>query len=459
MPTIAEVLQNSKPPLGATLEAGVRQLSADEELSFSLYQRYVFPLDGMVYWIKVPSSAGSVTTPGIQTMPGLASQTAQEDEAIQVSPGGVYSFVIVGGTIINPLNATDQGLVTAESLFVDFTGAAYSYVTGTTQELLPGESIEIPPQCQSGAWVCAPSKGHQFTVILQKSVPTVTLPTDIQVSGSFHYSSMSDQREDATVDSNTVIFTALSEVQAFNQVGPNYVYICTYGDLMFAFSSRGRFYAQADLYHYTGKALFSTQRSQVVDGIENFNPTLVVSNSLPVWLYMPMYVPPYPGFTCPIPLYPSYLVEDNLPVPFGSVHVEKTMPLGMAPYLGGHLQSDQLCRDTVRVHLYGADNLTANNFLLFVEQFSYDWMTIGMASSPVIQDIKDPQSELKIIAQRKIIEFSVNYLQSAVRDTARQFIEHVVVQNQFKWLTDTTTMSPLMMAIQENANATDQCSA
>lgn len=459
MPTVAEVLANSKPPLGATLEAGVRQLSADQELSFSLYQRYVFPLDGMIYWIKVPSSAGSVTTPGIQTMPGLASETAQKDEAIQVSPGGVYSIAIAGGTIINPLNAVDQGLATAEPLFVDFTGPAYSYVTGTTEELQPGESIQIPPQCQTGSWVCAPSKGHKFTVVLQKSVPTVTLPTDVQASGSFHYSSLSEQREDATVDSNTVIFTSLSEIQAFNQVGPNYVYICSYGDLMFAFSARGRLYEQADLYHYTGKALFSTQRSQVIDDIENFSPDLVVSNSLPIWLYMPMYVPPYPGFTCPFPLYPSYLVEDNLPVPFGSVHIETTTPLAMSPTFGPQLQSDQLCRDHVRVHLYGVDNISANNFLCFVEQYSYDWMTMGMATSPVIRDMKEPQSELKIIAQRKLIEFNVNYQQSAVRDVVRQFIKHVIVQNEFKLLTDTSTMSPFMLAIQEKANATDQCSA
>ena len=54
MATVNDAL-NSKPPLGATLEAGVKALSANQQIAFSLYRKYVFPLDGMVYWIKVPS--------------------------------------------------------------------------------------------------------------------------------------------------------------------------------------------------------------------------------------------------------------------------------------------------------------------------------------------------------------------------------------------------------------------
>ena len=132
MATVTDAL-NSKPPLGATLEAGVKALSANQQIAFSLYRKYVFPLDGMVYWIKVPSVSGqTVTTAGIQTIPGLATQTVQDGEAIQISPGGPLAVSITGGVIYNPLEAVDQGLVAAESLFVDFTGPAYSYATETT---------------------------------------------------------------------------------------------------------------------------------------------------------------------------------------------------------------------------------------------------------------------------------------------------------------------------------------
>lgn len=427
MASVTDAL-SSKPPLGAALAQGVRTLSMDQHISFSLYQRYVFPLDGMVYWIKVPSSMELVSTPGIQTIPGLATITDDGGAAIQVSPGSFRSSEIVGGVIVNPLSAGDQGLQNAESLFVDFTGPSYSYVSGTTSKLEPGESIEIPANNPNGAWVTSPSDGHKFTCVLYRSVSSVTLPTDVDVMGSFHYATTVEQREEATVDSNDIVFTSLSEIQPFNQVGPNHLYVGNYRDLIFAFSSRARLYEQADLYHYQGKALFSTKRTQIIDDPANFNPTLVVSNSLPIWISMSGYVPPYPTFNCPFPLFPSYLVDDNLTPPFGSVHVENTTTLAMVPYLGPRMQSAHLCRDTVRVHLYGLDNEAASDFLLFVEQYSRDWMTIGMANSPSIRDEKQTQPEMRVIAQRKLIEFDVNYLQSVARDIARQFILHARVK-------------------------------
>jgi hypothetical protein len=254
------------------------------------------------------------------------------------------------------------------------------------------------------------------------------MSTDVKVKGSFHYASSSEQREDATIDSNDIVFTSLSEIQEFNQIGPNHLYIGNYRELSFAFSSRARLYEQADLYHYQGKAVFSTKATQVIDDPSEFNPTLVVSNSLPIWISMSGYVPPYPTFDCPFPLYPSYLVDDNLVPPFGSVHIETTRTLAMAPHVGPRTQSGYLCRDNVKIHLYGLDNEAASNFLLFVEQYSRDWMTIGMANSPAIRDEKTIQTELKVIAQHKTIEFEVNYLQSVVRDIARQFILHARVK-------------------------------
>jgi hypothetical protein len=457
MPSAAETLGSGKPPLGASLAEGVRYLSADQELSFSLYRRYVFPLDGMNYWIKVPSAQGSIPTPGILPQPGLVSQTMKDGEAIQVSPGGIGSAPgvtaglyagIVGGTITNPLSAADQGLTVAEPLFVDFTGPAYHYATHTTIELLPGHSINIPSYCTSGAWVCAATGGHQFSSVLLLTVPSVTLPTDVQVKGSFHYSSLINQDEDATFDSNTIIFSSLSEIQAFNQVGPDYLYICHYeppgnisGDLTFAFGSRGRLYEQADLYHYQGTALRSRHFNMIIDDVNNFNPTLTVSNSLPIWLNMPNYVPPYPGFVCPLPLYPSYLVDDNLPPPFGSIHIEGTECIELGSSFGPRLEQSQLVKERVRVHLYGADNLMANNFVAFVEQYSLDWMKLGLSDSPAIKDIKLPASEFKILAMRKQIDFNINYRQWTIRDEYRQFIEHVRVQLLPQWLKDPTAPS------------------
>lgn len=433
MPLASDAL-NSKPPLGAALEQGVRTLSVDQTLNFSLYRKYIFPLDGMNYWIRIPSSPNPVTTAGIIPMPGLATATVKAGEAIQVSPGGSLASFIVGGTIYNPLDASDQGLETTESLFVDFTGPAYSHVAGTTVELEPGESINIPANCSSGAWVCAASGGHQFTCILQKSSPSVEMSTDVGVLGSFHYASQTLQEEDAIVDSNEVIFTSLSEIQQFNNIGPDYMYICHYRNITFAFASRARLYEQADLYHYRGHALKSKHQTQIIEDPSQFNPTLVVSNSLPIWLYMQIYVPPYPGFTCPFVLYPSFLVDDNLPPPFGAVHCEDTKTLMLGSYLGPRLQSSQLCQEKVRIHTYGVDNATIITFLDFVAQYSRDWMYLGLSDSPAVHDQKDIQPEFKTLAQRKLIEFHINYNQAVSRNLARQLIEHAKVQFIPQWL-------------------------
>jgi hypothetical protein len=61
-------------------------------------------------------------------------------------------------------------------------------------------------------------------------------------------------------------------------------------------------------------------------------------------------------------------------------------------------------------------------------------MKIGLSESPAIKDIKLPQPEFKILAQRKLVEFNINYRQWVVRDEARQFIEHAKVQFIPQWL-------------------------
>jgi hypothetical protein len=442
MATVNEAM-NAKPPLGAELAAAVKDLSVNQEIAFALYQRYVFPLDGMNYWLKVPSALGSVTTAGLKLRKGLATETKVSGEAVLVAPGGLGAAKIVGGTITNPLDPVDQGLIAAlyvdprsypdpinvqpEPIYVDFTGPAASAETATTTELQPGESIDIP--ANTPAWVNAHTAHHQFTVVLHEVAAQVTLPTDVVVQGSLHYDSMIDQREELTVDSNTVVFTSLSEIQAFNQIGPDFLYIAAYRDIRFAFASRGYLYEQADLYHYVGKALYSRNLTQIVDDPNTFDPDVFNSDSTPIWMYMNYYVPPYPGgFICPFPLYPSYLVDDNLPPPFGSIHVERTDSLATCPLTGSTWSATQLCRDRVIIHMYGANNRMASDFREFVEQYSTDWSTIGIATSGAIVDRKDPQPEFKIISQRKSITFEVNYLQSVSRDMARQYIERAKCQ-------------------------------
>jgi hypothetical protein len=83
----------------------------------------------------------------------------------------------------------------------------------------------------------------------------------------------------------------------------------------------------------------------------------------------------------------------------------------------------------------------ASNFVAFVEQYSVDWMKLGLSDSPAIKDIKLPASEFKILAMRKQIDFNINYRQWTIRDEYRQFIEHVRVQLLPQWLKDPTAPS------------------
>jgi hypothetical protein len=121
------------------------------------------------------------------------------------------------------------------------------------------------------------------------------------------------------------------------------------------------------------------------------------------------------------------------------VHIEDTSVLQMNAYLGPRLQSSQLCRETVKIHLFGVNNEKAIDFMNFVTQYSRDWNYIGLAESPAINDEKDVQPEMKIISKRKYIEFDINYCQSVSRDMARQLIEHAKVQfYNPRWFIDAT---------------------
>lgn len=247
----------------------------------------------------------------------------------------------------------------------------------------------------------------------------------IVATGSLHYATNRAQNEDETPGVNQVIFTSTSPVNDLNAVDPNTLYIGAFNGITFAFSARGRYYQQADLHHYVGTAVYPALQSQIVNNVAGFDRTTpVVSTSLPIWLGMNGYVPPYPGFTCPLTLYSSFAVPENLVPPYGVVHVipESTKAILGAAFLDQTLGHWQLAQDTVRVTLYGARNDVASTFLDFVNQYSYDYNTIGMINAPIIRDEKRTQPEMSVLAMKKTIEFDVSYNQYDARNIARQLI-------------------------------------
>lgn len=273
----------------------------------------------------------------------------------------------------------------------------------------------------------------QFNRVTPNAHPSVITPAPtIVVQGSLHYATENNQNEDETAGVNQVVFTALSPVTDFNEIGGNVVFIAALGDdgVQYAFNSRGPFYAQADTYHYMGTAILPAMRSQIINSPAQLDRDLVVSNSLPLWLSFNQYRPPYPGLTTNgLMLYPSFAVPSNLPPPYGAVHIEptNTRALQATAWLSSSLSHSQLTRDLVRVTVYGMRNEGILNFIDFVNQYSYDTDNIGIMNMPIVQDEKRTQSELNILAMKKTIEFEVSYYQTSIRQAVRQLLTSTII--------------------------------
>lgn len=264
---------------------------------------------------------------------------------------------------------------------------------------------------------------------------------EVEVDGSLHYATRMAQDQEETLSINEVIFTSESSVDAFNAINPNVLYIATPDDpklegIRFAFSARGNYYAQANIYHYRGAAIYADMETQIIDDISQINTrALIVSNSLPIWLALnnwPDY--DFEPFKNNIPLYPSFLSPQNLRPPYGTIHIqpEGTEPLTQTPYLGKTYSHHQLCMDTVDVALWGCNNDAALTFIDFVNQYSVNWGILGLTNMPVVRDMKRVQVELTAIAQKKTIQFKVSYYQSVARSIARQLIKNVIPTYYFQ---------------------------
>ena len=248
------------------------------------------------------------------------------------------------------------------------------------------------------------------------------------ITGSLHVAANSQQNEDDSPTINAVVFTTSNEITPLNDIAPETIWVGRWNSLKFAFSRRGFFFEASGLYHFSGDAVYPVMESQLVDvGDELPRDTIVVSNSLPAWLALKFYDPewlivPNPRLT----LYPSFAVPDNLPPPYGVVHIqpELTRALAGAPALTRHGSHWQLSADHVRVTLYGLTNTQAMDWIETLNRYSYDTNVIGLMTPAVVRDEKRTQNELNILAMKKTIDFDWSYNQTSMRDVCRQLIEH-----------------------------------
>jgi len=265
----------------------------------------------------------------------------------------------------------------------------------------------------------------QYNYLKYDKPPQAPAPRKhITVQGSVHYSSEVNQLEDRTAVFSHVIFTSLQDIVDFQSINPQLMYVATWEGMTFTFNRRDAFYKQADLYHYRGDPLYSIMDTQIINSMSDFDTTnVIVSNSLPIWLTLNQY----------FPMYPSFLVDQNLPPPYASVHIEptSTQALQAAPLITLNSSHYQLVKETVKISIFGTRNFNALEFQDYVFQYSLDTDNIGILNMPVIQDEKVTQSEFGILAQKKVITFEISYYQTNVRNIARQLIEHAFIDVSF----------------------------
>lgn len=102
----------------------------------------------------------------------MPSFTPQPGAASVVVTGGTPVIAVIavpagigGGYVTNPLLATDQGISTAEVLYINIVAAATLASNGTTVALQPGQSFTLPAGQNSATSVNAVSSGHKFTCV------------------------------------------------------------------------------------------------------------------------------------------------------------------------------------------------------------------------------------------------------------------------------------------------------
>ena len=331
----------------------------------------------------------------------------------------------------------------------DETAAAASNLVGL-QTITDGEVISFQLYVR---WVL-PLDGYVFW--LGTGNPVI-------VKGSLHVSVDKRQEEDETIAVNRVVFTTADDVQRFNEPSPGKIWVGQYAGIRFAFSASGPRYRAAGLYHYNGDAVYPALANMLVPvGQELPKSTLVVSNSLPMWLSLKTYTPVWLNPPNPlITLYPSFLVPDNLEPPYGVVHIYDTDALqaianfGPTLMVGGNAAQGgifgntpdsthyQLSYDRVRITLYGTTNQQALDFIDLVNRYSYDQDYIGIMSETVVRDDKRTQRELGILAMKKTIDFRVSYYQTRANAVANQLIHHASV-SQFNFVNSPPPSLPSM---------------
>ena len=266
------------------------------------------------------------------------------------------------------------------------------------------------------------SPANTFTA---NQAPGITPAVQFEAQGSLHHTTVNRQDPDESFSVNRMIFTSKQAVNDLNEIAPGTMYLAKTNGQRYAFSSRSMWYRQAGLYHYSGDAVYPALATQIIDYPNQLNQRdVVVSNSLPIWL----------GLNQFFPVYPSFLVPDNIHPPYASVHIgeDDTSPMQAGTTKDSTGSLWQLAKDRVRVTTYGVRNNTIMDWLDWVKEYTLSNPDVlGVMNSPVPRDAKRGQTEISTIAQKKVIDIDASYYQARVQTLARQLITQATIQEFF----------------------------
>lgn len=274
-----------------------------------------------------------------------------------------------------------------------------------------------------------PIDGFVFWLKADQLIDPPALPLVLQIEGSLHHATVNTQGEDENFSTQRLIFTAKDPVATLSAIAPDTLYMAEVDGYKYAFSSRSNWYRQADLYHYSGDAVYAALADMVVDDIADLDlENRVVSNSMPIWLALTHSITD--TFVNTWKLYPSYMLPDNQTPPYAAVDVDErlTRALGAGRVVKADGSRYQLVTDTVEISFYGVRNDAMLDWIDQVVQYALDHADMfGVMNSPVPGDMKRTQVEISTIAQKKTVTFQVCYYQTRVQALTRKLITEAYV--------------------------------
>ena len=415
MPSVSESTSGGS-SLAAALAVGLDTIDEQSTITFTAYNRVVLPLDGYVFWVNSGNSEDRTGSLHYAT-----NKEQNEDETV-----GVNSVMFTTTEEVANLNADSETSIligTIDGILFAFTrrgpfyeqAGLYHYAGESIQPALQTQLLDTLDGFDLDAQIVSNSLPLWLSLAAPYSVDAIT--TQLLAYPSADPGNGTPYWDSGILAKGTGIAVSPSGLTAqllsYPTTDPGDG--TPYWDDGFLAKGVGSAPAVSLL---TAQLLAYTFGSNQ-GGIPYWDDGLFC---IPYPRITPSALPGLGGLSYPV--FPSYLVPDNLHPPYAVVHIapETTQSLQAAPEFDTQFSQWQLVRERAKITLYGLTNQQALDFVALV-----NWRTVlvgdfGIMNMPVVRDEKRTQPEIGVIAMKKTVEFDINYHQATARDVARQLI-------------------------------------